>query len=89
MLCNGTCVVFDQFLQCLKLGSCGDVVATVIKLADFVVLHIVTLHVIPIAYGQRVSPCQKERIHACSYTRNIHAPHTMLTALCSSISTVL
>lgn len=55
--------MFDQFLQCLKLSSCGDVVATVIKLADFVVLHIVTLQIIPVTYGERVGSCQKNNLH--------------------------
>lgn len=52
--------MFDQLLQCIKLGSCGDVVAAVIKLADFVVLHIVPLHVIPVTYGERVGSWKKE-----------------------------
>lgn len=41
----------NELLQGLKLGPGGDVVASVVKLTDLVVLHVIAFDVIPVLYG--------------------------------------
>lgn len=50
-----TCVVLHQLLHRVKLGPGGDVVAAVVQLADLVMLDVVSLVVVPVTDGQRVS----------------------------------
>lgn len=40
-----------ELLQSLKLCPGGDVVASVVKLTDLVVFHVIAFHVVPILYG--------------------------------------
>lgn len=47
-----TGIVLHKLLECVKLGSGGDVVAAVVQLADLVVFDVVPLHLVPIPYGQ-------------------------------------
>lgn len=42
--------MFHQFLQSLKLRSSGDVITAIVKLSDFVVFHVVALHLVPVSY---------------------------------------
>lgn len=40
----------DELLQRLKLSPGGDVVASVVKLTDLIVFHVITFNIIPILY---------------------------------------
>lgn len=55
-----TCVMFHQLLHAVKLGPCGDVIATVVQFADLIVLNVVSLVVIPVTNRQRVSTCEQD-----------------------------
>lgn len=61
-----TCVVLDQLLQRLKLGPGGDIIATVVQLADLVVFDVVALHLIPVPDGQRVGTFKQTRSQTLS-----------------------
>lgn len=52
-----TRVVLNQLLERLELGSSGDVVASVIQFTDFIVLDVISLHVVPVLDGEREGPC--------------------------------
>lgn len=41
----------NKLLQSLKLSTGGDVVASVVKLTDLIVFHVITLNIIPVLYG--------------------------------------
>lgn len=58
-LCVGTCIVLHQLLYSVKLRPRGDVVATVVQLADFIMLDVVPFVVVPVTDGQRVSTWEK------------------------------
>lgn len=47
--------MLHQLLHGVKLGPCGDVVATVVEFADLVMLDVVSFVVVPITDGQGVS----------------------------------
>lgn len=55
-----TCVMLHQLLHGVKLGSCGDVIATVVQFADLIVLNVVSLVVVPVTNRQRVSTCEED-----------------------------
>lgn len=40
----------NKLLQCLKLSPGGNVVASIVKLTDLVVFHVITLDIIPVLY---------------------------------------
>lgn len=61
----GTCIVFYQLLDSVKLRPCGDVVATVVQLADFIMLDMVPFVVVPVTDGQRVSTWEKRVTWSC------------------------
>lgn len=41
-----------KLLKCFKLGPGGDVVPTIVKFANFVMLDMVSFHIIPITDGK-------------------------------------
>lgn len=51
--------MLHQILHGIKLRPRGDVVATVVKFADLVMLDVVSFVVVPITDGQRVSAWEK------------------------------
>lgn len=51
--------MLHQLLHGVKLGPRGDVVATVVKFADLVMLDVVSLVVVPITDGQGVSAWER------------------------------
>lgn len=59
-LSNRTCIVFDELLQRVELGPCGDVVATAVQLPDLVVLDVVALGLVPVSYGEGEGTCTTE-----------------------------
>lgn len=63
----GTCIVLHQLLYSVKLRPRGDVVATVVELADFIMLYVVPFVVVPVTDGQRVSTLEKRVTWSCWY----------------------
>lgn len=61
----GTCIVLHQLLYSVKLRPRGDVVATVVQLADFIMLDVVPFVVVPVTDGQRVSTWEKRGMWSC------------------------
>lgn len=59
VFCAGTCIVLHQLLYSVKLRPGGDVVASVVELADFIMLDVVPFVVVPVTDGQRVSTWEK------------------------------
>lgn len=53
-----TGIVLYKLLEGLKLGSGGDVVASIVQLANLIVFDVVSLDVIPVLDGERVGPCK-------------------------------
>lgn len=58
--------MFHQLLQRLKLGPGGDVITTVVKLANLVVFDVVSLHLVPVPDRQRVGTFSKKNALAPS-----------------------
>ena len=54
-----TRVVLHQLLEGLKLCSGGDVVASIVQFANFIVLDVVSFDVIPVLNGEWVGPWKK------------------------------
>lgn len=48
--------MLHELLQRLKLSPGGDVVASVVQLADLIVFDVIALDVIPVLDGERVRP---------------------------------
>lgn len=48
-----------QLLYSVKLRPRGDVVATVVELADLIMLDVVPFVVVPVTDGQRIGPWEK------------------------------
>lgn len=51
-----TRVVLYQLLQCFKLSSGGDVVASTVEFANLIVFDMIPLDVIPVLDGEGVGP---------------------------------
>lgn len=49
--------MLNELLQRLELSPGGDVVTAVVQLADLVMLDVVTLHIVPVPYGQGEGTC--------------------------------
>lgn len=54
-----TRVVLHQLLEGLKLCSGGDVVASIVQFANFIVLDVVSFNIVPVLNGERVGPWTK------------------------------
>lgn len=51
--------MLHQLLEGLKLCSGGDVVASIVQFANFIVLDVVSFDIVPVLNGERVGPWTK------------------------------
>lgn len=74
-----TRVVLHQLLEGLKLGSGGDVVASIVQFANFIVLDVVSFDIIPVLNGERVGAWKKgSKGSLTSQSKNIPLmPHSI------------
>lgn len=55
-----TRVMLDQLLKGLKLNSSGDVISPTVQFTDFIMFHVVPLHIVPVTDRQREGTCHTD-----------------------------